>query len=163
MYVQSFTLLQHRHGNHNYFKSTFMWYHTDVTGRILPTNPAIEEASNGNVTTAASHTEYEQVNLQNIAARAIIASRINFYAAEIPFRLKNYISDMINTVNPCENCSTVKDTSESGYKVFTFRNPYLGNTCVPFLHWACDYNCARDIEIPGKTQFFFKEFTPSRH
>merc|ERR1712203_806964 len=99
----------HRHGNHNYFKSTFMWYHTDVTGRILPTNPANR-----------SHTEYEQVNLQNLAARAIIASRINFYAAEIPFRLKNYISDMINTVNPCENCSTVRDVNEAGYKVFTF-------------------------------------------
>ena len=64
---------------------------------------------------------------------------------------------MINTINPCENCSTVKDMNEPGFKVFTFRNPYLGNTCVPFLHWACDYNCARDIEIPGKTQFL-KEF-----
>ena len=57
---------------------------------------------------------------------------------------------MINTVNPCENCSTVRHVNEAGYKVFTFRNPYLGNTCVPFLHWACDYNCAKDIEIPGK-------------
>ena len=60
-----------------------MWYHTDVTGRILPTNPAIEEANNienGNANLVAnpanrSHTEYEQVNLQNLAARAIIASR----------------------------------------------------------------------------------------
>ena len=26
----------HRHGNHNYFKSTFMWYHTDVYYRIIP-------------------------------------------------------------------------------------------------------------------------------
>lgn len=26
----------HRHGNHNYFKSTFMWYHTDVNLRIIP-------------------------------------------------------------------------------------------------------------------------------
>ena len=61
---------------------------------------------------------------------------------------------MINTVNPCENCSTVRDVNEPGYKVFTFRNPYLGNTCVPFLHWACDYNCAKDIEIPGRIDFF---------
>ena len=61
---------------------------------------------------------------------------------------------MINTVNPCENCSTVRDVNEAGYKVFTFRNPYLGNTCVPFLHWACDYNCAKDIEIPGRIVFF---------
>lgn len=135
----------HRHGNHNYFKSTFMWYHTDVTGRILPTNPALDEPPR-----QVHH--YEQVNLQNIVARAIIASRINFYAAEIPFRLKNYISDMVNTINPCENCSTVKEITDPGYKVFTFRNPYLGNTCVPFLHWACDYNCARDIEIPARRE-----------
>ena len=84
----------HRHGNHNYFKSTFMWYHTDVTGRILPTNAGSEDAE----------TRQDLVNLQNIAARAIIASRINFYMAEIPYRLKNYISDMVETVNLCENC-----------------------------------------------------------
>ena len=63
---------------------------------------------------------------------------------------------MINTVNPCENCSTVRNVNEPGYKVFTFRNPYLGNTCVPFLHWACDYNCAKDIEIPGKVEKILK-------
>ena len=135
----------HRHGNHNYFKSTFMWYHTDVTGRILPTNPANEE-------NADAETRHDLVNLQNIAARAIIASRINFYAAEIPYRLKNYISDMVETVNLCENCRTVKRISQAGYKVFTFRNPYLGNTCVPFLHWACNYNCARSIEIPARRE-----------
>ena len=81
MYYLNFLI--HRHGNHNYFKSTFMWYHTDVTGRILPTNPAIEEANNienGNANLVAnpanrSHTVYEQANLQNLAARAIIASR----------------------------------------------------------------------------------------
>ena len=139
----------HRHGNHNYFKSTFMWYHTDVTGRILPTNPTMED--NETRRSQLDH-DYDQLNLQNIAARVIIASRTNFYAAEIPFRLKNYISDMVNTVNPCENCSTVKGFHDPGFKVFTFRNPYLGNTCVPFLHWACDYNCAREIEIPARRQ-----------
>lgn len=25
----------HRHGNHNYFKATFMWYHTDVNDRYV--------------------------------------------------------------------------------------------------------------------------------
>ena len=135
----------HRHGNHNYFKSTFMWYHTDVTGRILPTHPTNEEQ-------ADMETRQGEVNLQNIAARAIIASRINFYAAEIPYRLKNYISDLVETVNLCENCRTVKKTCQPGYKVFTFRNPYLGNTCVPFLHWACNYNCARSIEIPARRE-----------
>lgn len=130
-----------------------MWYHTDVTGRILPTNPALDDHYGGNLNRRPEfYQDYEQVNLQNIAARAIIASRINFYAAEIPFRLKNYISDMVNTINPCENCSTVKVIADPGYKVFTFRNPYLGNTCVPFLHWACDYDCAREIEIPARRE-----------
>ncbi|KAJ8897751.1 hypothetical protein PR048_003101 [Dryococelus australis] len=36
-----------------------------------------------------------------------------------------------------------------GYKVFTFKNPYLGNTCVPFQHWACSVRCAREIEVPA--------------
>lgn len=134
----------HRHGNHNYFKSTFMWYHTDVTGRILPTTTNSEEGERPE--------QPSLVNLQNIAAKVIIASRINFYAAEIPFRLKNYISDMVDTVNLCENCRTVKKTSAAGFKVFTFRNPYLGNTCVPFLHWACNYNCAKAIEIPARRE-----------
>jgi hypothetical protein len=36
-------------------------------------------------------------------------------------------------VNLCGNCWTVRSADEAGYKVFTFKNPYLGNTCVPFL------------------------------
>lgn len=137
----------HRHGNHNYFKSTFMWYHTDVTGRILATHPN-EQAEQ------QPPQLQEQADLQYLAAKTIIASRINFYSAEIPSRLKNYISDLCIHVNLCEaeDCTTVKNVSKPGYKVFTFRNPYLGNTCVPFLHWACDYDCARDIEIPARRQ-----------
>ena len=137
----------HRHGNHNYFKSTFMWYHTDVTGRILPTNPGQEDVRN-----SLPPVNFEQINLQNLCSKAIIASRINFYVAEIPFRLKNHIGDMINYVNLCEKCNVVKNISDSGFKVFTFKNPYLGNTCVPFLHWACDYECASEIEIPARKQ-----------
>ena len=33
--------------------------------------------------------------------------------------------------------------------MFTFKNPYLGNTCVPFQHWACSRACAEAIEIPA--------------
>ena len=132
----------HRHGNHNYFKSTFMWYHTDVTGRILPTNPAQEDVRN-----MLPPVTFEPINLQNICSKAIIASRVNFYRAEIPYRLKIHIGDMINYVNLCEKCNGVKNISESGFKVFTFKNPYLGNTCVPFLHWTCDYECASEVEV----------------
>merc|ERR1712060_600230 len=38
------------------------------------------------------------------------------------------------------------------YKVFTFKNPYLGNTCVPFQHWACSLACAREVEIPARRE-----------
>ena len=78
---------------------TCLRYHTDVTGRILPTTTNSEEGERPE--------QPSLVNLQNIAAKVIIASRINFYAAEIPFRLKNYISDMVDTVNLCENCRYV--------------------------------------------------------
>ena len=37
-----------------------------------------------------------------------------------------------------------------GFKVITFKNPYLGNTCVPFQHWACSLTCAQAIEIPAR-------------
>ena len=36
-------------------------------------------------------------------------------------------------INRCGNCAIVKCASDPGFKVFTFKNPYLGNTCVPFL------------------------------
>lgn len=34
-----------------------------------------------------------------------------------------------------------------GYFVFTFQNPYLGNTCVPFQHWTCSKDCALQVEV----------------
>ena len=40
--------------------------------------------------------------------------------------------------------------SDTGYKVITFKNPYLGNTCVPFQHWACSLGCAMGVEIPAR-------------
>lgn len=39
-----------------------------------------------------------------------------------------------------------------GFKVITFKNPYLGNTCVPFQHWACSLDCARSVEIPARLE-----------
>lgn len=39
-----------------------------------------------------------------------------------------------------------------GFKVITFKNPYLGNTCVPFQHWACSIACATAIEIPARKE-----------
>jgi len=39
-----------------------------------------------------------------------------------------------------------------GYKVITFKNPYLGNTCVPFQHWACCLECATNLEVPAREE-----------
>ena len=45
----------------------------------------------------------------------------------------------------CSNCSKPGYKTSSSFKVFTFKNPYLGNTCVPFQHWACSLQCARAV------------------
>lgn len=40
----------------------------------------------------------------------------------------------------------------TGYKVITFKNPYLGNSCVPFQHWACSLECAKALEVPARME-----------
>ena len=76
----------HRHGNHNYFKATFMWYHTDVNDRILEC-PGL-----------TSPVSSSPRRLQHLAAISLIESRFNFYQShKIPSRIKDYISFL------CEN------------------------------------------------------------
>lgn len=36
--------------------------------------------------------------------------------------------------------------------MITFKNPYLGNTCVPFQHWACSEACAKELEVPARLE-----------
>merc|ERR1719481_728838 len=121
----------HRHGNHNYFKATFMWYHTDINDRILECCGDQQPP----ITTSPS--------LQKLAATAIIGARINFYQSLIPNRIKDYLSQLCEGIELCSNCSMPGYKTSSSFKVFTFKNPYLGNTCVPFQHWACSLECAR--------------------
>ncbi|RUS71715.1 hypothetical protein EGW08_020525 [Elysia chlorotica] len=130
----------HRHGNHNYFKSTFMWYHTDVNLRIIP---FFSEAQN--------YSQYE--SLQFWAAKGIIGQKQNFFQDQnvVPV-LKDYIADIYSLFNICHNCNTACLSNRNGYKVITFKNPYLGNTCVPFQHWACSMECARAVEIPARLE-----------
>lgn len=133
----------HRHGNHNYFKATFMWYHTDVNDRIL-----FVSGSNA----ASVHRDVPDT-LQFLAARAVVASKVNFYASNaIAQMLKDYVASFYSGFNICGKCSSAKLLTESGYKVYTFKNPYLGNTCVPFQHWACSLDCAEAIEIPARVE-----------
>ena len=145
----------HRHGNHNYFKATFMWYHTDVNDRILEC-PGL-----------TSPVSSSPRRLQHLAAISLIESRFNFYQShKIPSRIKDYISFLCENLEVkhfmwmsrvwlfcfqlCSNCSGAHSKSSSSFKVFTFKNPYLGNTCVPFQHWACSLYCAREVEIPAR-------------
>jgi hypothetical protein len=87
----------HRHGNHNYFKSTFMWYHTDVNERVLRLGGSSD-----------FHAR-EPETLQFWAAKSVIASKINFYDNdEVAMLLKDYISDIYGLFNICEHCNSAK-------------------------------------------------------
>ena len=93
----------YRHGNHNYFKSTFMWYHTDVNERILK------------ICGINNCSPHEPESLQFFAAKAIIGSKVNFFQeASIAPVLKDYIVDIYHNFNVCGLCSTAKLTSHSG-------------------------------------------------
>ncbi|CAH1792032.1 unnamed protein product [Owenia fusiformis] len=134
----------HRHGNHNYFKSTFMWYHTDVNERILPVS-GVHDYSAPRVTQPDS--------MQFWAAKAVLSLKLNFYKdPAVAGVLKDYISDIYSQFNICGYCHSAKRNTRPGYKVITFKNPYLGNTCVPFQHWACSQNCSLDIEVPARLE-----------
>ncbi|XP_054718376.1 LOW QUALITY PROTEIN: leucine-rich repeat-containing protein 69-like [Uloborus diversus] len=130
----------HRHGNHNYFKATFMWYHTDVNERILPIP-------------GCSPCTRELQTLKMLSATAIIANKINFFAGSmVPPVLVDYLCGIYFNFNLCYKCCSANLKSKSGYKVYTFKNPYLGNHCVPFQHWACSIKCAEDIEVPAREE-----------
>ncbi|BFZ07786.1 hypothetical protein BsWGS_10825 [Bradybaena similaris] len=130
----------HRHGNHNYFKSTFMWYHTDVNLRVIPAS-------------AETQAYWKHESLQFWAAKAIIGSKQDFLQDPniIPV-LKDYISDIYHLFTVCHHCKNACLSNTLGFKVITFKNPYLGNTCVPFQHWACSLDCARSVEIPARLE-----------
>ncbi|XP_050404078.1 uncharacterized protein LOC126820265 isoform X2 [Patella vulgata] len=132
----------HRHGNHNYFKATFMWYHTDVNYRIIP---IFETNDNGVL--------QKHESLQFWAAKAVIASKKDFFSdPSVAIVLRDYIADIYSLFNICHNCYTATLANKPGYKIITFKNPYLGNTCVPFQHWACSADCARALEVPARIE-----------
>ncbi|XP_069672862.1 leucine-rich repeat-containing protein 58-like [Periplaneta americana] len=133
----------HRHGNHNYFKATFMWYHTDVNDRVLHVFDEVQKRRKPS-------RGYNPESLLFLAATALISSNINFFEPGLlPNTLQEYMSDIYPNFSICDNCNSAVPYSSSGYRVFTFKNPYLGNTCVPFQHWACSRSCAEAIEIPA--------------
>lgn len=131
----------HRHGNHNYFKSTFMWYHTDVGYRIIPSEGAHSES------------ERNPRSLQFWAAKTVIGMKIDFFEdPSISVILQEYLSEIYHQFKVCHYCNSASFRYQPGYKVITFKNPYLGNTCVPFQHWACTISCAVALEVPARQE-----------
>ncbi|XP_041352885.1 uncharacterized protein LOC121371222 isoform X1 [Gigantopelta aegis] len=132
----------HRHGNHNYFKATFMWYHTDVNYRIIPIAGSMDPMF---------HHQYE--SLQFWAAKTLIGFKKDFFSDErVAHGLKDYIADIYDMFHICHYCNKACLAHLHGYKVITFKNPYLGNTCVPFQHWACSKECAEKLEVPARKE-----------
>ncbi|XP_022192563.1 volume-regulated anion channel subunit LRRC8A [Nilaparvata lugens] len=136
-------LVVRRHGNSNYFKSTFIWYHTDVNDRVLKVS---NEKCRRNV-----QTIFQPETLEMLAIQSIIASKENFFRPGfLPEVMQEQISRLYMQFNVCGYCNTAKPKCEQGYKVFTFKYPYLGNTCVPFQHWTCSRQCGEAIEVPAR-------------
>ena len=102
----------HRHGNHNYFKATFMWYHTDINDRILEapgwsfaglqdTEDQRERVEEGEETRAQENKLRElEHSLEFLCIKSIISSRTNFLSASaaIPPRLQAKISELCDKV-----------------------------------------------------------------
>ncbi|GFR29974.1 hypothetical protein TNCT_267721 [Trichonephila clavata] len=117
-----------------------MWYHTDVNKRILAVR-------------GCSPYPTGLPSLKLLSATAIIGAKLNFFVSGIvPPTLVDYMCHIYFDFNVCYQCSSANLKSKPSYKVYTFKNPYLGNTCVPFLHWACSLQCAEDIEIPAHAE-----------
>jgi len=97
----------HRHGNHNYFKSTFMWYHTDVNERIL--------AVSGSAEFLPSSLRHPR-SLQFWCAKSIVGSKINFFAVRkvIAPKLRDFIASVYGQFNVCGCCNKAKLCDQPG-------------------------------------------------
>ena len=112
----------HRHGNHNYFKATFMWYHTDVNDRILECPPSPSPGP-------AERTG--PVSLQHLAASRVIQSRLNFFrCGTIPSRIKDYISGLCEGLEVAQNLYPQRNihiqTISALLKLLKFASPVGG-------------------------------------
>lgn len=105
----------HRHGNHNYFKSTFMWYHTDVYYRIIPV-----------VGHHISSVPLKDQTLQFWAAKMIIGSKKDFFHdVSVAPVLKDYIADIYHLFNICHHCNKATFGNSYGEFCFSLTGLYL--------------------------------------
>ena len=97
----------HRHGNHNYFKSTFMWYHTDVNGRILPLPPQSQPNMRSGF--------WQPHSLQFCTTQAVVASKMDYFNdPRVGPLIKDYITEHYNKFNVCGRCNTAKLLCQPG-------------------------------------------------
>lgn len=114
----------YRHGNHNYFKATFMWYHTDVNYRIIPV---------GGFGVATSKVP---ASLQFWAAKSVIGLKIDFYNnSSIADILKNYLSELYSKFYLCHHCDQAILRHLPGKLSLYFWLPYLGIGVLQNYFW----------------------------
>lgn len=108
-------------------------------------------------------------SLLDICVENIFSREINFFNEELPESLKQYMSQKYLNYNICNFCNVATDCSKpgnlynfqkydlnlifcifKGYSTVTFQTHFLGNTWVPFQHWACSKECILAIEEPAK-------------
>ena len=98
----------HRHGNHNYFKSTFMWYHTDVGYRIIPSEGAHIDS------------ERNPKSLQFWAAKSVIGMKMDFFVdPSVSVILQEYLSDIYYQFKVCHYCNKASFRHQPGEIIVT--------------------------------------------
>jgi len=136
--------LVYRLGNRNFFKSFFLWYHANFDHRVR------KEIWKNNWIRGETGSRPAIPSLLDLSVEKMFSTGINFFEEEIPESLKNYMSLTYLNYNICNFCNIATDCTIPGYTTVTFLTPYLGNTCVPFQHWACSKECVLAIEGPAK-------------
>lgn len=145
-FLQSMPSLElvYRLGNRNYFKSFFLWHHADYDHRVR------HEIWKNSWIRGEPEPRPTILPLMDLSIEKIFSSGINFFNEDIPESLKYYMSLTYLSYNICNFCNKATYWSILGYSTVTFMTPYLGNTCVPFQHWACSSQCVKAIEQPAK-------------
>ena len=116
----------HRHGNHNYFKSTFMWYHTDVGYRIIPSEGAHIDS------------ERNPKSLQFWAAKSVIGMKMDFFVdPSVSVILQEYLSDIYYQFKVCHYCNKASFRHQPGEIIVTKLIEFNLKHLCSLSSWLC--------------------------
>lgn len=88
---------------------------------------------------------HQPVPLQDLAVQSVIASKQNFFEPGLfPPSLADYIGREYCNYHVCDYCNNAEPLDRPGYKVFTFKTPYLGKL---FLCISYELNCRSKISL----------------